>query len=639
MPRRVSQPPLTARVEESANRIIFENIPADLQEPVKKGALIVKSPTDFYVLREELGQGGMGTVRKATRVITEGKGETRGNIVLQTDCAIKEVNLASEYFSVRVGETMQALDDLSVSFRSEVRLASKLKHPNIVGITDFGTNEDNGAPYYVMEYLHGWDLETIVRQTGPIPWPQARDIILQVCSALNCAHSYVNEQQNAMPIVHLDIKPGNIFIERTEHDDEETQTVKVLDFGLAKALPSLEGQTQRGNINGTPEYMAPEQAYGQPMDMRTDIYAVGAVLYEMMCGRAPLQHHLEKSEDDFRDAENPSKAFSEYRFEQWLKFCDKIANEIPASLLEVAPERGIPPEVDRIVHKCLEKNPASRYQSMRDLRDDLANCKKDGSVGEVRLNGGGAVKKKRAVSDGYSKMLIDPRLFTTEKIGPAVPLHSESTQELIGPEADTMLAPDILVVPETKPRRRSRLPVAIGVIGLAAVATLGVGHWTRAGHNRRMQTGSAALASTMGSNEHKGAMKQPGSEPLIDTINGKDGGDEAGRTAQERFVKVTTGEGGVLVLIDGKEACRSGVDGFCLASIPSSTQSFALTLRKHGYADLVRNVGPGFGDEISARIDMGQPKKRESAAKPIQSSAPALPKTKPSGKIRIDSER
>ncbi|MGQ0505000.1 MAG: protein kinase domain-containing protein [Myxococcaceae bacterium] len=219
-------------------------------------------------------------------------------------------------------------------FFQEARTVNEIKNDHIVDIQDFSALETDGPVYCVMELLTGKNLAELLK-AGPVPVPRAVNILRQLCSALGAAH--------AAGVVHRDVKPDNIFItERSGIPDY----VKVLDFGVAKLLTPIGdlsgGGTIAGAIVGTPAYMAPEQASGLPTDHRTDLYAAGTVLYEMLAGQPPFDGQV---------------------FGQLVV---QLTTQQPPPL----PER-IPAALKSVVLKCLEKDPAKRPQSMFELAELL----------------------------------------------------------------------------------------------------------------------------------------------------------------------------------------------------------------------------------------------------------------------------
>ncbi|HSS37452.1 MAG TPA: protein kinase, partial [Polyangia bacterium] len=208
-------------------------------------------------------------------------------------------------------------------FRREARAAARIGHPNIVDVTDFGSTED-GCAYFVMEHLDGIDLADVLSHERRLDSTRACNIAIQICRALAAAH--------AAGVIHRDLKPENIFLVAR---DGQADFVKVLDFGIARSMGRARRLTNPGVAMGTPEYMAPEQADGGAVDHRSDIYSVGALIYEMVSGSPP---QLNRDKD-------------------------------------LIPPRGvksdIPEELDRIVMRALERDPDRRYQSMGQLEYDL----------------------------------------------------------------------------------------------------------------------------------------------------------------------------------------------------------------------------------------------------------------------------
>src|SRR6266540_1753049 len=252
----------------------------------------------YRVLRK-IGEGGMGTVYV---------GE---HIEIGKEVAIKILHPA---FSTE--------KELVERFRREARAASRIGHPNIIDVTDFGTTDD-GCAYFVMEYLDGIDLADVLTHERRLEHTRACQIAIQICRALGVAH--------AAGVVHRDLKPENIFLVSR---DGKADFVKVLDFGIARSAGPSRQLTNPGVAMGTPEYMAPEQAMGGPVDRRSDIYSVGALLYEMVTGSAPVGRASE------------------------LVAPRVLRNELPD-------------EVDRTILRALEPDPERRYQTMAQLEYDI----------------------------------------------------------------------------------------------------------------------------------------------------------------------------------------------------------------------------------------------------------------------------
>ena len=264
-----------------------------------------------YRIERMLGEGGMGIVYKGVHT-TLGKA------------------LAIKVLRPEVSKNEEILQ----RFRQEAQSASQIGNPHIIDISDFGTLPD-GSTYFVMEFLTGKSLTAALCETK---FSSARTIhvIKQLAGALGAAHE--------IGIVHRDLKPDNVqLIERGGQKD----FVKVLDFGIAKVGGSTSKLTQAGQVFGTPHYMSPEQCAGTNVDHRTDIYALGVMLYEMACGKVPF------------DADNLMGILTKHLYE----------NAIPPR--ELSPPVDVSPALEAIILKCLQKKPDARYQSMSELAADL----------------------------------------------------------------------------------------------------------------------------------------------------------------------------------------------------------------------------------------------------------------------------
>jgi eukaryotic-like serine/threonine-protein kinase len=281
-----------------------------------------------YQVLEKLGQGGMGVVYKAR--------DTR----LQRLVALKVLSSDKVVSS-----------DRRARFIREAQSASALNNPHIVTIYDAHAHE--GVDYLAMEYIEGRTLDKLVSRRG-LPVGETLRLALPIADALTAAH--------AAGIIHRDLKPGNIMVANGGQ-------VKVLDFGLAKRIDhgnsSDDGGTQtmgetepptgEGTVLGTAAYMSPEQAAGKPVDARTDIFSFGAVLYEMLTGRRP------------------------FAGDSWSSTLAAVLRDEPKPLSELAP--GIPPELERIVARCLRKDLDRRFQHMADIKVALAELKEESDSG------------------------------------------------------------------------------------------------------------------------------------------------------------------------------------------------------------------------------------------------------------------
>jgi len=228
-------------------------------------------------------------------------------------------------------------ESTAARFITEARASSRLNHPNSVGVIDFGKTDD-GLLYLVMEFLRGKDLARINYEEGPLSFRRIIHILRQVLAALSEAHH--------LEIIHRDLKPENIILERVRTGGD---FVKVVDFGLAKMREDTRpGITSPGIVCGTPEYMSPEQGRGDPLDARSDIYAVGVILYQLLTGRLPFE------------ADSPTQVVLMH-----------ITHE-PLDPRHAAPTRMIPPQLAHYCLMALAKDPALRFSSADDFATALS---------------------------------------------------------------------------------------------------------------------------------------------------------------------------------------------------------------------------------------------------------------------------
>lgn len=254
-----------------------------------------------YQIMEEVGRGGMASVYRAYQ------------------------SSLNRYVAIKVLPPQLAYDEEFVHrFLREARAAASLNHPNIVTVHDVG--EQDGLYYIVMEFLEGQTLKDLIQREGALSPERAARILAQVAAALDYAHQ--------RGFVHRDIKPANIFV-------GPDGRVKLTDFGIARAASEVEQLTRTGMLVGTPEYMAPEQAAGNPIDHRTDLYALGVVLYQMMTGQVPHRGTTPHS------------------------ILHAIIYDPPPPPRQL--NAAVPPTIEKVILKALAKQPGDRYQKGADM--------------------------------------------------------------------------------------------------------------------------------------------------------------------------------------------------------------------------------------------------------------------------------
>jgi serine/threonine-protein kinase len=296
----------------------LETLP-DEETALRGGTLVGRTLDGRYRVEKVLGEGGMGVVYLVTHVAL---GKRMALKVLHGEGARDETTVAR--------------------FVQEAQASSAIGHPNIVDVIDFGRLAD-GAAYFVMELLEGESLTDRIKR-GAIPLEQTIAIAEQIASALAAAH--------ARGIVHRDLKPDNVQLVRRSAEE----AVKVLDFGIAKVGGASSKLTKTGMIFGTPHYMSPEQAAGQSVDARTDVYALGVILFEMATGTVPF------------DGDTFMGILSKHMFEPPPRPTNVLASTHP---------------LEPVILRALAKKPEDRYASMDALLADLRIVREGGEVADT----------------------------------------------------------------------------------------------------------------------------------------------------------------------------------------------------------------------------------------------------------------
>jgi serine/threonine-protein kinase len=480
------------------------------------------------LVTEQLGQGAMGMVFKGFEEMED----SRGKKELVGEVAVKIIHLEAKDLG---SDPEGARSNLYEKFRNEVILLKKLSNDHIVRIDDFGTTESpvdsKLVPFYTMEFLPGSDLEVILKEKKILSWERVKHLILQLCDALEDAHEY-EEQGIKKPIIHRDIKPGNVFITT---DKRGKEIVKVLDFGIATILgPQKEKNIDQG-IWGTLEYMSPEQATGQETDHRTDIYSVGSMMYHLLTGRTTFSQ-VGSMEDRLK----------------------RILNDSPKPM-----ERSgidFPLEVERIIFKCLEKDPKKRFQSVHELQEAI-----------YKING------QELTSDD--------------------PLESQKTDVL-----------DITGI--TKPKRK-RKRLLFGVLA-STILLAGAGSVALLSSKKTTENKPAASEQTPDSSKKKPApTKAPPPEKAIDS------GIEQDNQQSIKYYSITLNlnTSGIRATMDGEEQCISSKEKRCTFTLQQGAEPVKITLSKPGYITKTISILPHmnqvFNDQLKKkrrRIKRRKPK-------------------------------
>ncbi len=333
--------------EEDVFEVIWTDA-ASYRELLRKVSGTANFPSRYEILGE-LGAGGTGIVYRARDLETD---EVIGLKVLKPE-------LASD-------------PAIQESFKNELCLARKITHKNVCRIHEF--SRCNGTIYMSMEFIEGESLLSLLDRSGALPLPRALEIARQIGAGLSEAHS--------QGIVHCDLKPGNVMV-------DQTGIVKIMDFGVARLAQA--GGKATDTIVGTPAYMAPEQAASKPVDGRTDVYALGLVLYEMVTGRPTF------------DAETPAAVVF------------KQIRETPKRPGKLVP--SLPARIESAIMKCLEKDPADRFQSVDEL---VAVLERESSTASAPSRGGVFARLRQSAGSIYASLpgRVDPR------VTPPAPLPS-----------------------------------------------------------------------------------------------------------------------------------------------------------------------------------------------------------------------
>ena len=491
-----------------------------------------------YLVTQKLGEGGMGSVYLAEHP-TIGK-----KVALKV--------LHSEFASNH---------EVAARFFNEAKAVNDIGHPNIVDIVDFGILQGalgrEQLVYFIMEYLNGTSVSALIRNEAPLPPERALGLALQVADALAASHR--------CGIVHRDLKPDNIILV-TRH--RETDFVKLLDFGIAKLTGenANANRTRTGIVMGTPAYMSPEQCDGKGLvDHRTDIYALGILLYEMLTGRVPFI----------------GEGYGEI-----------LVQHLTQTPLPPSQFRMLPPHVEIVVLKALEKRPDMRYPTMEEFMRAMAD-----PVGYVEAHGGvGAFLKRQLMPSSAPVQLPSVRLTPAPLTSPNMTPPPGMMSPIPGSALQTLGGPNS-VIGAVPPQPRSRVAfwiagvvvIAISVALIIVVAT-GAGAGPKAGvasgsgsasgsAGGSVASGSAAVATPEGSGSSGGAVTIP---------------------RDTRTFSLTTTPAGAEVFVDGVDQKRKTP---CTIDVNTTAFPVMVSLRLDGYVAMSRELNADAKDAVTATLD------------------------------------
>jgi serine/threonine protein kinase len=471
-----------------------DGAPAATPNSVVPDPLIGRVINERFRITSVLARGGMGKVYLAEQA------------PLGRTCALKVLN--PDYARGQDPEFHKR-------FFLEASIASKLAHPNTVTIFDFGKTDD-GIYYMAMEYLEGQTLHRAIREAGHFSEERTAHVARQICRGLREAHS--------LGVVHRDLKPANIFL--VEHSDER-DFVKILDFGLVKNMgegdtDKFEDLTQAGLFMGSPKYMAPEQIRGDRVDARTDVYALGVVMCEMITGKVPF--------------DRPTS----------VKILMAQANEQPPALRMLNPNVAISSAFEEMVARCLAKVPNTRFRSMDEV---LAALKRLALAGQGQGPPGDRSSHPRLVSES-GPIPSSLRSPAAPESSPSASYGGSSGPLDTGPPSSAR-SPRIPGMPGV-PDFGSSAPVAVasparlrsrGVIVIAALGAMGVAGVLAYG---AMRTGDGA----------KGAAP-PVAAPSPPVASARVQGPAAPVAPAIVKIRVNSDPAGATVKEDGVELCGS----------------------------------------------------------------------------------
>ncbi len=507
------------------------------QGPAMVDPLIGRVINDRFRITGVLARGGMGKIYRAEQA-------PLGRI-----CALKVLSPSSA-----AGEHD---GEFHKRFFLEASIASKLTHPNTVTIFDYGHTEDD-IYYMAMEYLDGSTLQRAIRTAGFFPEERATHIARQICRALREAHS--------LGVIHRDLKPANIFL--VEHGDE-ADFVKVLDFGLVKNVAEGAGEelTRVGVFVGSPKYMAPEQIRGDRVDARTDIYALGTILYEMVAGKVPFSR--------------PST----------VHIMVAQVNEPPPPVRQTNPDAQVSAVLEETIMRCLAKDPEQRFRSMDEMLVALkrlgnAHTMSGSNTGQSPTVGG-AHGESQGLLDGTGSgptaglSSLSPSGSRPTSMAPAAAPSPVAHAATVSHAPVPISIPVSIPVPLAEAPGPARSRAGMGTVAVIALGLAGIAAFFGLRPSPAISTPEIAVAATAHPSASVASAEATAtSAPLsaADTVS----------------VRINTDPDGADVKENGAEFCSStpcdvpyvGVEG-------NPTREHRLTVTRQGYRTELRTIKVG----------------------------------------------
>jgi serine/threonine-protein kinase len=466
----------------------------------QQGDLVGSVIAERYHISKKLGEGGMGAVYLGEHVKMGRKS------------------------AIKVMSSSMAHDPEAIArFNREASNASRINHPNVCAIYDFGETPD-GVIYLAMEFIEGGSLGNVLEREGGLPLQRAADILAQTADALQAAHD--------LGIVHRDLKPDNIMLTRGR---DGRDLVKVVDFGIAKAMSGEEGQqvTKTGLVVGTPEYMSPEQLSGDKLDGRSDTYSLALVFYRMATGTFPFQATSAQ------------------------EMMIKRLTDDPLPLGAARPDIVFPTALEEALRHALGRMPSERYATAVEFARDVSRAVAGMGAAATALPADGATQLISATSPDATVELRPTRVGTAER-APASPRTPTTPQPRVSP-----------TVPGKKKAPVAAIAAVVVVLGGAGVAA-----WTMLGGNPGGEQGLDTSATTAADSQAGGAQPVGGRPAAGDTGRTQTGGSQTGGQPQPGG---TPGGGG--------EAPRPPVDSAAIASELSQIGDLILELPEGQAAD------------------------------------------------------